>query len=214
MSHTHHHIVIEGPIGVGKTSLAIMLAEKINGQVMLEHTGENPFLSKFYQNPEKYRFQTQIFFLLKRYQHALEMEQIDLFRSVMISDYLFEKDRVFARNNLDDKEFWLYEQLFHLLKKNLTPPDLVVFLQARTDVLIQRIKKRGKDYEKAISYRYLDEINQAFNDFFFHYNDSPILVVDASNIDFVHVPEDFQDLVSHIRSIRSGVHYYRPISSK
>ena len=199
---------------MGKTSLAIMLAERINGQVMLEHTEENPFLSRFYQNPEKYRFQTQIFFLLRRYQQALETEQIDLFKSVMISDYLFEKDRVFARNNLDDKEYWLYEQLFHLLKKNITSPDLVIFLQARTEVLVERIRKRGKDFEKSISYKYLDQINQAFNEFFFHYNDSPLLVVDASNIDFVNVQEDFQDLVNHIRSTRSGVHYYHPISSK
>ena len=191
-----------------------MLAEKIHGHVVLEHIEENPFLSRFYQNPEKYRFQTQIFFLLRRYQQALEMEQIDLFKNVMISDYLFEKDRVFAQNNLDDKEFWLYEQLFHLLKKNLTPPDLVIFLQAKTEVLMERIRKRGKDFEKSISYKYLDQINQAFNNFFFHFNDSPLLVVDASNIDFVNVPEDFQDLVNHIKSIRSGVHYYRPISSK
>ena len=176
ISFSHHHIVIEGPVGVGKTSLAKMLAEKINGQVMLEHAEENPFLPKFYQNPEKYRFQTQIFFLLRRYQQALEFEQIDLFKSVMISDYLFEKDRVFARNNLDDKEYWLYEQLFHLLKRNLTPPDLVVFLQARTEVLMERIRKRGKDFEKSISYKYLDQINQAFNEFFFHFNDELILL--------------------------------------
>jgi deoxyadenosine/deoxycytidine kinase len=199
---------------VGKTSLAIMLADKINGQTLLEHTEDNPFLDKFYQRPKKYGFQTQVFFLLRRYQHALEINQIGLFKSAIITDYLFDKDRIFARTNLDDNEFWLYEQLFQLLKRRVTAPDLVIFLQARTEVLMERIKKRDREYERSISFRYLDEINQAFNDFFFHYSDSPLLVVDASKIDFVNVPEDFKDLVNQIRTIKSGTQYYIPISSK
>ena len=194
--------------------MAIMLAEKINGQTLLEQTEENPFLPKFYQHPKKYGFQTQIFFLLRRYQQASEIGQIDLFKGTIISDYLFEKDKVFARANLEDDEFWLYEQLFHLLKRRITPPDLVIFLQAKTEVLMERIKKRGREYERSIGFRYLNEINQAFNDFFFHYSDSPLLVVDASNIDFVHVPEDFEDMVNHIKTIKSGTQYYVPISSK
>ena len=210
----HHHIVIEGPLGVGKTSLAIKLAERINGQALLEDTEDNPFLNKFYQNPRRYGFQIQIFFLLRRYQHSLELDQKGLFKSAIVSDYLFDKDRIFARVNLDDKEFWLYEQIFQLLKRRVHPPDLVVFLQARTEVLMERIKRREKEYEKPISFKYLDEINQAFNDFFFHYSDSPILVVNASNIDFVNIPEDFEDLVNEIRRIKSGTQYYVPISSK
>jgi len=210
----HHHIVIEGSLGVGKTSLAVMLAEKISGQTLLERTEENPFLVKFYQNSKKYRFQTQIFFLLHRYQQASEIRQIGLFKRSIISDYLFDKDRVFARANLDDNEFWLYDQLFKLLKTRITPPDLVIFLQATTDVSMKRIKKRDREYERSINYRYLEEINQSLNEFFFHYSDSPLLVINASKIDFVNVPEDFEDLVRQIKRIKSGTQYYVPMGSK
>ena len=209
-----NHIVIEGPLGVGKTSLANMLAESMNGRVLLEDTEENPFLLRFYQNPQRYGFQTQIFFLLRRYQRSLEIGQIDLFSPLIISDYLFDKDRIFARANLDDESFWLYEQLYQVLKKRMKTPDLVIFLQAKTDVLLKRIRKRDRSYERHISYAYLEKINQAFNEFFFHYSDSPLLVVNASEIDFVHVPEDFQDLVERIKGMRSGTQYYVPMSSR
>lgn len=209
-----NYIVIEGPLGVGKTSLAVKLAERINGQTLLENTEDNPFLDKFYQNPRRYAFQIQMFFLLRRYQHSMEISQKGLFKSAVVSDYLFDKDRIFARTNLDDNEFWLYEQLFQLLKKRIPPPDLVIFLQANTEILMQRIRKRDMEYERAINFKYLDEINQAFNDFFFHYTDAPMLVVNASNIDFVNIPEDFEDLVNEIRKIKSGTQYYIPISSK
>ena len=210
----HHYIVIEGPLGVGKTSLALMLAENMNGQTLIENVEENPFLANFYQDPKRYGFQTQIFFLLRRYNHLLENSQIGLFKRVTISDYLFDKDRVFAKANLDDNEFWLYEQLFQILKKRVAPPDLVVFLQATTQVLMDRIKKRNRAYEKNISFKYLEKINQAFNEFFFHYDDSPLLVVNASNIDFVHVAEDFEDLVNRIQSTQSGTTYYNPTGAK
>jgi deoxyadenosine/deoxycytidine kinase len=210
----HHYIVIEGPLGVGKTSLALKLAETLNAEALLEDAEENPFLRKFYQDPKKYSFQAQIFFLLRRYQRALDITQMDLFKRTMISDYLFDKDRIFARANLDDDEFWLYDQLFQLLRKRITPPDLVIFLQATTDVLVERIKKRGKKYERGISSKYLEEINQAFNDFFFHYSESPLLVINASKIDFVNVPEDFEDLVAQIKMMRTGTQYYVPMSSK
>ncbi len=210
----HHHIVIEGPLGVGKTSLALMLAEKTNGEALLEETEENPFLVNFYKNPKKYAFQTQIFFLLRRYQQALEITQIDLFKRVIVSDYLFDKDRIFARANLDDNEFWLYEQLFQVLRKRIIPPDLVIFLQASTEVLMERIKTRGRRFERGINFKYLDEINQAFNNFFFHYSDSPLLVVNATEIDFVHVPADFEDLVGQIKGMKAGTQYYVPMSSK
>ena len=199
---------------MGKTSLAVKLAEKINGQTLLEHTEDNPFLDKFYQNPKRYGFQIQMFFLLRRYQHSMEINQRGLFKRVIVSDYLFDKDRIFARTNLDDNEFWLYEQLFQLLKKRISPPDLVIFLQAKTEILMERIRKRDMEYERSINFRYLDEINQAFNDFFFHYSDAPMLVVNASNIDFVNIPEDFEDLVNEIKKIRSGTQYYVPVSKK
>jgi deoxyguanosine kinase len=210
----HHYIVIEGPLGVGKTSLAMMVAEKLDGQALLEDVEENPFLVNFYQDPEKYAFQTQIFFLLRRYHLTSELAQIDLFNRVTVSDFLFDKDRVFARSNLGDEEYWLYEQVFQILRKRILAPDLVIFLQARTDVLAERIRRRNKRYEKSISYKYLDRINQAFNEYFFHYNDSPLLVVNASEIDFVNNPEDFEDLMNHIRAMKSGTQYYVPMSSK
>ncbi len=210
----HHYIVIEGPLGVGKTSLAGKLAQRLNAQTLLEDVEGNPFLADFYQDPRKYAFQTQVFFLLRRYKQASEMSQIDLFKRTTISDYLFDKDRIFARANLDDNEFWLYEQMFQILKKRMTTPDLVIFLQAKTEVLLQRIKKRDRKFERSVGFKYLDTINQAFNDFFFHFSDCPLLVVNASGIDFVNIPEDFDDLVEQINHMQSGTKYYVPMSSK
>ena len=210
----HHYIVIEGPLGVGKTSFAAMLAERINGQALLEDEEENPFLAKFYQNPKKYAFQTQVFFLLRRYHLSQDIAQIDLFKRTVIADFLFDKDRIFARANLEDEEFWLYDQLFQVLRKRLTPPDLVIFLQAKTEVLVERIKQRHRKFEKGISFKYLDQINQAFNDFFFHFSDCPLLVVNASEIDFVNVPEEFDDLVERIKAMKSGTQFYVPARSR
>lgn len=210
----HQYIAIEGPLGVGKTSLTRMLAERLEGQALLEDVDENPFLINFYQNPKKFAFQTQIFFLLRRYHLSSDLAQIDLFSRITVADFLFDKDRIFARVNLEDSDYWLYEQLFGILKKRITPPDLVIFLQAKTDALMERISKRGRKYEKGVSYKYLDRVNQAFNEFFFHYDASPLLVVNASEIDFVNVPEDFEDLVEQILTMRSGVQYYVPASSK
>ncbi len=209
----HNYIVIEGPLGVGKTSLALKLAEEMNAEALMEDTEENPFLLKFYQNPKKYSFQTQIYFLLRRYQQSTRIGQMGLFKRTVISDYLFEKDMIFARTNLDDSEFWLYEQLFHLLKKRIVPPDLTIFLQATTDVLMERIRKRDRKYERNINFKYLESINQAFNEYFFHYSGSPLLIINASKIDFVHVPEDFEDLVDQIKRMKSGIQYYVPMSS-
>jgi deoxyadenosine/deoxycytidine kinase len=171
----HHYIVIEGPLGVGKTTLAKMLVEKLNAQAVLEDVEENPFLLHFYENPDKFAFQTQIFFLLRRYNQASEISQLDLFNRTTISDFLFDKDRVFARVNLNENEYWLYDQLFQMLKKRTRPPDLVIFLQSRTEVLVERIRRRNRKYEKSVSPKYLEKINQAFNEFFFHYTDSPCL---------------------------------------
>lgn len=214
MAVMHRYIVIEGPLGVGKTTLTEMLAERLGAQTLLEDVEENPFLVKFYQNPKKYGFQAQIFFLLRRYHLALEMSQLGLFQRTTVSDFLFDKDQVFARVNLEDHEFWLYEQIYQILKKRMSPPDLVIFLQAKTEVLMQRLKNRSRKYEKNITFKYLEKVNQAFNEFFFHYTECPLLVVNASEIDFVHVPEDFEDLVERIGSMKSGVQYYIPMSSK
>lgn len=210
----HRYIVIEGPLGIGKTSLAQMLAERIGAQLLLEDVEENPFLANFYQDPKKYGFQAQVFFLLRRYNLALQMGQIGLFQRTAISDFLFDKDQIFAKANLDENEFWLYEQIYQILKKRVTPPDLVIFLQAKTEVLMQRIKKRNRKYERNIPFKYLEKINQSFNEFFFHYTECPLLVVNASEIDFVHIPEDFEDLVERISTMKSGVQYYIPMSSR
>ena len=142
------------------------------------------------------------------------MSQIGLFNRTTISDYLFDKDRIFARANLNDNEFWLYEQIYQILKKRITTPDLVIFLQAKTEVLRERIRKRDRRYERSIGFKYLDSINQAFNDFFFHFSECPLLVVNASQIDFVHVPKDFEDLVEQIKKMKSGTQYYVPMSTR
>ena len=208
------YIVVEGPLGVGKSSFSQLLAERINGEAILEDTDENPFLAKFYKDPKRFAFQAQIFFTLRRFQKQEEINQIDLFKRVVVSDFLFDKDRLFARYNLDDKEFYLYEQLFNLLKLRILKPDLVIFLQAKTDVLKERIEKRKRDYEKSITIKYLDRINQAFNDFFFHYNETPLLVINASEIDFVNVPSDLDNLIFEISKMEKGKKYYVPLRSK
>ena len=209
-----NYIVVEGPLGVGKTSFAMLLAEKINGKAILEETEGNPFLASFYKDPKKFAFQTQLFFILRRFQKQEEINQIDIFRRVVISDFLFDKDKIFARLNLDDREFSLYEQIFHLLKVRILKPNLVIFLQARTGILKERIKRRNRDYEKSINMKYLDQINQAFNEFFFHYTETPLLVIDASEIDFVNVPADLDNLIAEIEKMEKGTKYYVPLGSK
>lgn len=207
------YIVVEGPLGVGKTSLAQLLAERINAKVILEETEGNPFLTNFYKDPGRFAFQTQIYFLLKRFKKQEEINQIDLFKRVVVSDFLFDKDRIFARFNLDDREFGLYEQVFQLLRATIIKPDLVIFLQARTDILRERIRKRDREYEKSITLRYLEQINQAFNEFFFHYTETPLLVINASDIDFVNVPSDLDELVLEIERMEKGTKYYVPLGS-
>jgi deoxyguanosine kinase len=208
------YIVVEGPLGVGKTSLAKRLSERLSGQLLLEDLDENPFLPGFYRDPRRFRFKVQIYFLLRRFQQASEVNQMDLFERVVISDYLFQKDRLFAAANLDDGELWLYDQLFNLLRPRVAVPDLVIFLQAKTEVLMDRIRSRGRKYERAISADYVDRINRAFNELFFHYDDSPLLVINASEIDFVHVPADLDDLVEKIKKMKKGTQYYVPVSAR
>ena len=209
-----NYIVVEGPLGAGKTSFAMLLAEKIHGKTILEETEGNPFLANFYKDPIKFAFQTQLFFLLRRFQKQEEINQIDIFKRVVISDFLFDKDRIFARLNLDDREFSLYEQIYHLLKVRTLKPNLVIFLQARTDILKERIKKRDRNYEKSIHIKYLDQINQAFNEFFFHYTETPLLVIDASEIDFVNVSSDLDNLIVEIEKMEKGTKYYVPLGSR
>jgi deoxyguanosine kinase len=209
-----NYIAVEGPLGVGKTSLALLLAERIHGRTILEDAEDNPFLASFYKDPRRFAFQTQLFFILRRFQRQEEINQIDLFKRVVVSDFLFDKDRIFARLNLDDREFGLYQQVFNLLKVKSAKPDLVIFLQARTDVLKERIRRRNRDYEKPVALSYLDQINQAFNEFFFHYNETPLLVINASQIDFVNVPSDLDNLILEIEKMEKGTKYYVPLGTR
>ena len=208
------YIVIEGPIGVGKTSLAKRLSPQFKARCILESPEENPFLQKFYRDRKKYAFQTQIFFLLNRYQQQREIRQIDLFNQVTITDYLFAKDRIFAYLNLDENELALYQRIYSLLDGRISTPDLVIFLQAKAEMLLARIRAREVEYEREIDIEYLRALSQAYNTFFFHYEESPLLVIDTSEIDFVNREEDLQNLIREIRSMRRGTWYYKPLGSK
>jgi len=208
------YIAIEGPIGVGKTSLAKMLAEELDARPVFEVADENPFLELFYRDPERYAFQAQTFFLLSRFKQQQGLAQLDLFAQSVVCDYLFAKDRIFAYLNLKGQELGLYEQIFGLLNARLPVPDLVVFLQASTDVLMERIGKRAKDYERNLSRDYLERVVVAYNEFFFYYSSTPLLVVNTSEIDFVHQPDDFASLVKEIRSTHKGTWHYIPLGSR
>jgi deoxyadenosine/deoxycytidine kinase len=208
------YIVIEGPIGVGKTSLAKLLAMEFNARCILEKPEENPFLSNFYEDRKKYAFQTQIFFLLNRFQQQKEIAQLDLFNQITLCDYLFAKDRIFATLNLGDHELALYEQIFNLLEGQISSPDLVIFLQARPEVLLHRIKSRNNPYEKEIDLEYLKTLTEAYNYYFFHYDHTPLLVVNSSEIDFVNRKEDFPQLVREIKQMKKGTWYFVPMKSK
>lgn len=206
------YIAIEGVIGAGKTSLAKLLGERLNAKVVLEQYYENPFLEKFYEDRERYAFQTQIFFLLSRYKQQMELHQIDLFHEYLITDYIFDKDKIFAHINLKGDELKLYEMLVGMLEKNIPVPDLVIYLQSSVERLMQNIRKRGRPYEKNISEDYIRELYEAYNEFFFNqYRKSPVLVINATEIDFVNNRDDFEDLVNEILSPRkSYFEYYNP----
>jgi len=208
------YIVTEGPIGVGKTSLTTLLAEELGARLILEQAEENPFLTDFYKDPKRYRFQTQMFFLLSRFSQQQEMAQPDLFSQITISDYLFDKDRIFAYLNLDDNELALYEQFYKILEPKIVRPDLVIFLQADTDTLLRRIKQRGRPFEKEINLDYIASVNDAYNHFFFRYSDTPLFVVNTSDIDYVSRKEDLDDLLKQILNMKQGTQYYVPKSRK
>ena len=207
----NRYIVVEGVIGVGKTSLSRLLSERLQARLVLEEVEENPFLKDFYRDRARYAFQTQMHFLFSRYQQQRTLRQMELFRERMVADYLFQKDRIFASLNLSERELALYERLVGWLELEVMKPDVVVYLQASPDVLMERIGRRARPYEKEMERDYIRHLNEAYNHFFFHYTEAPLLVVNTNAIDFVNNPSDFEDLRGRIVSHRQGTVYYAPI---
>jgi len=203
-------IVVEGPIGVGKTTLAKKLADSFGSELLLEGAAENPFMSRFYENPKAAALSTQLFFLLQRTRQMQEIRQADMFNPVRIADFLMEKDRLFAELTLDEDELKLYEQVYDQLTLDVPEPDLVVYLQAPVEVLLGRIENRGIQYERLIESAYLQRLSDSYVDFFYHYTDAPLLIVNATEVDFANNESDYQQLLQRLKSIKSGRHYYNP----
>ena len=211
---THRFIVVEGPIGVGKTSLARRLCVSLSAQAVLEQAAHNPFLERFYRNPRAGALPAQLHFLLLRAQQLATLKQADLFAPVRVADYLLEKDRLFARVTLDDAEFALYEQLYARLDIQAPKPDLVVYLQAPVDVLLERIARRGVEFEQYIDRQYLERLNEAYARFFHEYEAAPLLIVNAASIDPIANQRDYDELLAAIRRMRRGRLYYNPLRSR
>jgi deoxyadenosine/deoxycytidine kinase len=204
----YRYIVVEGPIGVGKTSLAKRLAEHSEAQTLLEKPQDNPFLSRFYDDTERYALPTQLFFLFQRINEVRDLAQMDMFRSRTISDYLFEKDALFARITLSDDEYKLYQSIYQSLAPQAASPDLVIYLQATTDSLIERVRRRGHRFERAISDDYLSRLSDAYGEFFHHYVAAPVLVVNSEYLNFVDNDNDFKLLLDRIDKMRGQREYF------
>lgn len=206
-------VVVEGPIGVGKTTLAKRLAESFNTDLLLEGAEENPFLNKFYNNMKNVAFQTQLFFLFQRAQQMQDLRQSDMFRPVRVADFIMEKDRLFAELTLDAEEFKLYEQVYQHVTVDTPVPDLVIYLQAPVDVLKKRISRRGRGYERTITRDYINRLAESYARFFHSYTQSPLLIVNAEEIDLVNNENDYILLLEHIKKIKSGRHYFNPATA-
>lgn len=205
------YLVIEGPIGVGKTSIARKLASDFSAKLLLEQVDENPFLLQFYKDMKKLALPTQLYFLLSRVEALQKLQQRDIFSSMVVSDFLLAKDRLFARLLLDDKQLELYQKIYD----NLNIPDikagLTVYLQAPVPILIERIRKRGRPFEQSIDAEYLNRLSKAYLDFFYHYKDSPLLIVNAVDIDFINDENEYRNLKEHILNVESAKSYYNPV---
>ena len=208
-----NYIAIEGPIGVGKTSLAKLLSKRLSAKLVLEKFEENPFLSEFYDDPARFAFQTQLFFLLQRYQQQQDIRQVDMFHNLLISDYMFIKDRLFASLNLDDKEMNLYDSIANMMERNVINPDLIIYLQADTSILMKNIDKRARDFENNISYDYINALNEIYTEYFFRYNDTPLVIINTNNIDFVNNADDLNQVIEYIGQPVSGTKFFNPSAS-
>lgn len=207
------YIALEGPIAVGKSSIAAALAKEYGARLITEPVEENPFLPRFYEDPERAAFPAQVSFLMERYQQQQDLLQMDLFERSMVADYIFAKDKIFAELTLSGDEMALYERIYGLLDKRIRKPDLVVFLDARTEVLLRRLRRRNRPYEKYVGREYLEKLAEAYRRFFHTYSDTPLLVVNTSEIDVVENGGDFADLVREIGSMGQGVQHYVPLGS-
>ncbi len=205
-----YYIAVEGVIGVGKTSLCSIIGENFSAKIVYERFEENPFLEDFYSDKERFAFQTQLYFLLSRYRQHQEMMQVELFHKLLVSDYMFVKDKIFANITLSDKELVLYNSVVTLLERDIPNPDLVIYLQSSTDKLMENIRERGRHYEELITEDYLQQLNDAYNDFFLRYESSPLLIVNSTEIDFVNNEKDRDNLIEKIRQPFSGTRYYNP----
>jgi len=212
MSDKPRFIVVEGPVGVGKTTLAKLLAASFNTELLLEGADENPFLNGFYDNQKNVAFQTQLFFLFQRAQQMQDLKQADMFRPVHVADFIMEKDRLFAELTLNEDEFKLYQQVYRHLTIDAPRPDLVIYLQAPVEVLKKRIARRGRGYEKNMTTDYLHRLNDSYARFFHDYNQSPILIVNAEELDLANNESDYTLLLEQIRKVKSGRHYFNPAS--
>jgi len=207
-----YYIAIEGPIGVGKTSLAQLLSKELGARLVLEDFEDNPFLPDFYNDPERFGFQTQLFFLLQRYRQQQDLRQVDMFQKLLITDYMFVKDRLFASLNLGDKEMQLYDTVASLLERNIIKPDIVIYLQADTDVLMKNIEKRGRNMERNVTWEYIDALNQVYTEYFFRYQDTPLVIINTYNIDFVENENDLKEVIDYIRQPVSGTKFFNPVT--
>jgi deoxyguanosine kinase len=210
----HQFIVIEGPIGVGKSTLTRRLCASLGAEAVLEQAAENPFLERFYRNPRDGALPAQLYFLFQRAQQLAALNQQDMFAPLRVADYLLEKDRLFARVTLDDAEFGLYEQVYTKLDVQAPKPDLVVYLQAPVDVLLERIAKRGIRYEQQIERAYLERLNEAYARFFHEYEAAPLLIVNAASIDPINNQADYDELLAAIQRMKRGRLYYNPLRSR
>ena len=209
------YIAIEGVIGAGKTTLARMLAKKMNANLVLESYEDNPFLEKFYKNPRRYALHTQMYFLMSRYKQLLELRQDDLFHEFIVADYIFEKDKIFAYLNLADDELELYERMVSFIERNLKKPDLVIYLQSTVERLMFNINKRGRPAEKNMSETYISDLNEAYNYFFFRFKASRVMIVNATEIDFVNNENDFNELLAEIlKPVHGNIEFYNPSIKK